>query len=39
MLTDAAALIPEEWLDDVAPEDYVEHLLARLAAREAWVPR
>ena len=41
LLTEVVARVPDGWLDDPAGprEAYVEHLLARLAAREAWVPR
>lgn len=45
LLTDVVARVPDGWLDEpgTAPEArreaYVEHLLARLDAREAWVPR
>ncbi|WP_433787368.1 HipA family kinase [Actinomycetospora sp. CA-101289] len=39
MLTEVAALVPDGWLDDAPRDAYVEHLLARLDAREAWVPR
>jgi hypothetical protein len=43
LLTEVVALVPEEWL---LPEDgvadlrgaYVEHLLARAAAPEVWLP-
>jgi hypothetical protein len=38
LLTDVVARVPEEWLD-AAREAYVEHLVARLDRREAWVPR
>lgn len=30
--------VPVEWLDDATADDYVERLLGRLAARDAWVP-
>lgn len=37
VLTDVVALVPEEWLD-VPREAYVEHLSARAAKPEAWLP-
>jgi hypothetical protein len=41
LLTEVVALIPDAWLDEgeATRAAYVEHLLARLEAREAWVPR
>ncbi|WP_420791568.1 HipA family kinase [Actinomycetospora straminea] len=45
LLTDVVARVPDGWLDEPGTEPgarrdaYVEHLLGRLAAREAWVPR
>jgi hypothetical protein len=39
LLDDVLAQVPDEWLDDEGPrERYVEQLLARLAARQAWLP-
>jgi hypothetical protein len=41
LLTDVLALVPHEWLGDSPAESrqrYVDQLLARLDAREAWVP-
>jgi hypothetical protein len=43
LLAEVLAQVPDEWLaDDGAPEDvrarYADQLLARLAAREAWLP-
>ena len=42
LLEDVVALVPEDWLPDGAAaetrERYVAHLLARLAARDSWVP-
>jgi HipA-like protein len=37
LLAAAVAEVPEEWLD-VPPEAYVEHLSARAARPEAWLP-
>ena len=37
LLEDVVARVPDGWLD-VPRSAYVEHLLARLDAREAWVP-
>jgi hypothetical protein len=46
LLREVAALVPDAWLDDepgfadaaAVREAYVEHLLARVAAREVWQP-
>jgi hypothetical protein len=43
LLTEVLALVPDEWLEDDAPAAemrlrYVDQLLARLAARDAWLP-
>ena len=42
LLTDVLAQVPGEWLDDDEPDAgrtrYVDQLLARLAARDAWLP-
>jgi hypothetical protein len=37
LLAEVVALVPAEWLD-VDPGDYVEHLTARAAQPEAWLP-
>jgi hypothetical protein len=37
LLTEVVALVPDEWLD-VEREAYVEHLSARAAKPEAWLP-
>jgi len=46
LLAEVIATVPDGWLDepgfdgpDAVRTGYVEHLAARLAAREAWVPR
>lgn len=41
LLEEVVALVPGGWLDepDAGRATYVDHLLARLDAREAWVPR
>ena len=46
VLEEVLAQVPDDWLEGPAPDDapdavrdrYVEQLLARLAARDAWVP-
>jgi hypothetical protein len=46
LLEETLALVPDDWLEGPSPEEppdqvrarYVHHLLARLAAREAWLP-
>jgi hypothetical protein len=39
LLGDVLAQVPDVWLDEEGPrERYVDQLLARLAAREAWLP-
>ena len=43
LLTEVLALVPDEWLEDDAPAvemrpRYVDQLLARLDARDAWLP-
>ena len=38
LLEEVVAEVPAEWLEDVPGAAYVEHLLARLAAGESWVP-
>jgi hypothetical protein len=43
LLTEVLALVPDEWLEDDASAAemrlrYVDQLLARLAARDAWLP-
>lgn len=39
LLDGVLAQVPDEWLDDDGPrERYVDQLLARLAARQAWLP-
>jgi hypothetical protein len=46
VLTDVLAQVPDGWLEGPSPDDapddvrrrYVEQLLARLAARDAWLP-
>lgn len=38
VLTRIARQVPEAWLVDAAPNDYVDRLLARLDSRDAWVP-
>jgi hypothetical protein len=46
VLTDVLAQVPDAWLEGPSPDDapddvrgrYVEQLLARLAARDAWLP-
>jgi hypothetical protein len=41
LLDEVVSRVPDEWLDeepDATRAAYVEHLLARLEAREAWVP-
>ena len=39
LLDGVLAQVPDEWLDDEGPrERYVDQLLARLAARQAWLP-
>jgi hypothetical protein len=46
LLTEALALVPDAWLEGPTPDEpaddvrarYVEQLLARLAARDSWVP-
>jgi hypothetical protein len=42
LLDAVLAEVPEDWLVDDAPDElrtrYVDHLVARLAAREAWLP-
>ncbi|HEX2074288.1 MAG TPA: HipA family kinase [Geodermatophilus sp.] len=46
LLTDVLAQVPDDWLEGPAPEEapdavrrrYVDQLLARLAARDAWLP-
>jgi hypothetical protein len=39
LLEGVLAQVPDEWLDDDGPrERYVAQLLARLAARQAWLP-
>jgi HipA-like kinase len=39
LLEDVLAQVPDEWLDEEGPrERYVDQLLARLAARQAWLP-
>ena len=43
LLTEVLALVPDEWLEDDAPAAemhlrYVDQLLARLDARDAWLP-
>jgi hypothetical protein len=42
LLRDVLAQVPDEWLDDAPPDElrdrYVEQLLARLGARDAWLP-
>ncbi|MEV6631196.1 HipA family kinase [Actinoplanes sp. NPDC051470] len=37
LLAEVVALVPAEWLD-VPPERYVDHLTARAARPEAWLP-
>ena len=37
LIAEVVALVPGEWLD-VEPERYVEHLTARAARPEAWLP-
>jgi HipA-like protein len=37
LLAEVVALVPDEWLD-VPPERYVDHLSARAARPEAWLP-
>jgi len=42
LLDDVLAQVPDEWLEDDEPAElrarYVDQLLARLAARDAWLP-
>ncbi|HEU4947511.1 MAG TPA: HipA family kinase [Kribbella sp.] len=38
LLTEVVALVPGEWLENGDRDRYVEHLLARLADRSAWLP-
>ncbi|MGY1838921.1 MULTISPECIES: HipA family kinase [unclassified Modestobacter] len=46
LLTEVLALVPDAWLEGPGPDDepaavrarYVDQLLARLAARDAWLP-
>jgi HipA-like kinase len=39
VLADVLGQVPDEWLDEEGPrERYVDQLLARLAARQAWLP-
>ena len=40
LLAEAIALVPDEWLDDPGPDRaaYLEHLTARAAQPEAWLP-